>query len=349
VNYPLRHKFSDLLKTESDTWVLGNEDFQVKSEQACISSPAPTIGNSLRKHALEIHACSFCDKMFGRKGDWKRHEGSLHVPQKQWYCLESGCNRTFTAGNKFRWHHQNDHRCENCTHDTDEAVMSVTQTTSAWGCGFCAALLMTWDDRASHIGNHYDTGSKRSDWDFSREIHGLLRQPKVVDAWESLLDRIHGPSSDNWPRFEWSKESSQLLKSLQCANPGQCAMDIAQSAYNLGLPAKYGDEMDTLSPYTGSYSFLEQATTQEFQINPLERGNSVSTLSSTPIGGNEAFQPGKPWVTPTMVAVNKTEVLGDSDVVDRYFQNSKDYIRPCAENLEPTAWLFWPHPDPPLD
>ncbi|KUJ08224.1 uncharacterized protein LY89DRAFT_691114 [Mollisia scopiformis] len=66
-----------------------------------------------------------------------------------------------------------------------------------WGCGFCAGLLMTWDARASHIGGHYETGSKKSDWDFSKVIRGLLRLTKIFDTWRSLLLRIHGPSSEN--------------------------------------------------------------------------------------------------------------------------------------------------------
>jgi hypothetical protein len=110
--------------------------------------------------------------------------------------------------------------------------------------------------------------------------------------------------------------------------------------------------MDTLSSYTGLYSFLEKETAQEFPVNPLEPDNSMATRSNTPIDSTEAFQPGKPLITPAVVEVDEAEVcdnfIGGSHVVDGYFQNSKDYTTPCAENFEPTAWPLWPCPDPPL-
>jgi hypothetical protein len=142
-----------------------------------------------------------------------------------------------------------DHGCKNCKHDTDPAVISTIQAKSAWGCGFCIALLLSWDDRANHIALHFDSGSKRSDWDFSKVIQSLVRRPKVFDAWQSLLFNIHGPSRENWPPFEWSVESSEkLLESLQYAGPEQNATNIAQSAYNLGLRTVAGDEPHTFSP-----------------------------------------------------------------------------------------------------
>ncbi|KAF8858644.1 hypothetical protein BDZ45DRAFT_743287 [Acephala macrosclerotiorum] len=105
-NCCLCQKCSDLLEDESDIWALDiTEEFPVKSEQPRISSPiapgleparsqfevaefphlslskcmtsAPIARNSLRKHTLEIYACSFFNKTFSRKGDWKRHEESL--------------------------------------------------------------------------------------------------------------------------------------------------------------------------------------------------------------------------------------------------------------------------------
>jgi len=377
MNYCLHHKCSDLPEAKSDTWAAQiAEEFSVKSETPSISSlvapgsqsaqsqfevtdypdlslqrcmtSAPILRNSLRKHTLEIYACLFCDKTFNTKGNWKRHEGSLHEPQKQWLCLESGCNRKFTAGNKFRQHHQRDHGCENCQHDTDTAVMSTTQTTSSWGCGFCIALLTTWDDRANHIALHFEAGKKKSDWDFSRVIKGLLRQPKVLEAWESLVLRNHGPSWGPTPQFEWAVESSrELLRSLQCANPEQSAINIAQSAYNLGLRTNSGKELNTISCYDVLYSFLEPAAGQEFLVDTFEPGDSLPTLSNPSINGSEAFQLGQSLGTPATVSVDDAEaydnLLEDSCVVDEEFQLPKDYTTPCPETFEPAAWTLWPN------
>ncbi|KAH9219102.1 hypothetical protein DL95DRAFT_457569 [Leptodontidium sp. 2 PMI_412] len=149
----------------------------------------------------EIYAFLFCQKTLGRKGDWKRHEGTLHEPQREWRCAESACNRKFLARHKFRRHHESDHGCVDCRHDSDPAVMVVLRTASAWGCGFCVAVLLTWDERVDHVGNHFEAGWKRLDWDFSTVVRSLLLQPRVCDAWQSLLLQIHGPLGANWPLF----------------------------------------------------------------------------------------------------------------------------------------------------
>ncbi|KAH7327290.1 hypothetical protein BKA65DRAFT_360383, partial [Rhexocercosporidium sp. MPI-PUGE-AT-0058] len=147
------------------------------------------------KDRPEIYACLFCQKTFNRKGDWKRHEGTLHEPQREWRCPGSGCNRKFFARNKFRRHHESDHGCIDCRHDSDPAVMIVLRSASAWGCGFCITVLMTWDERVDHIGGHFEAGCKRREWDFSTVVRSLLLQPGICDAWLSLLHQIHGPST----------------------------------------------------------------------------------------------------------------------------------------------------------
>jgi hypothetical protein len=291
--------------------------------------------------------------MFGRKGDWKRHEESLHEPQKQWCCFESGCNRKFTAGNKFRHHHKTDHGCENCKHDTDAAVISTGPIKSAWGCGFCITILTTWDERAKHIGRHFDDGSKRSDWDFSRVIQGLLRQPKLFDAWQSLLRGIHGPSENEWPRFEWSMESSQeLLKCLQYQNPKQNAGDIVQSAYNVVLP-NHGVVSDAPGPYNDLNQSLASATEQGIPMDRFESNNSLTTYSNALIK-NEDFQKVKPLFALPMMLVEDNAgaydtLLSDCHVAEEYFQDSKDYTTPCSETFEPTAWTLWPYTDELVD
>lgn len=352
VSCGFRNKCADLLEAESGFWPARMiEEFRVKPERPQINLPAPSVGIPIFNYAPEIYACSFCDKTFRRKGDWKRHEGSLHEPQKQWCCRGSGCNRTFTARNKFRRHHESDHGCEDCKHDVDAEIIPITQTTSVWGCGFCVALLTTWDARANHIGNHFEAGSKRLDWDFSRVIQGLLCQPMIFDAWQSLLFRTHGPLADSWPLFEWSVESSrELLSNLQCGNSTQSATDIAQSAYNLGSPKKYGDELDKFSPPADLYPLPKPEINQEFPVNLLEQGDSMPGPSNALIGGSEGFQLGQPLVLPPVVAVADPEgcdtLSGDGCVVVEGFHNPKEYSTPCAETFEPTAWMLWPYPMP---
>jgi uncharacterized Zn-finger protein len=108
----LHSKRSDLSETGSDTWAVEvDEEFLVKFERQSTSSPvipesesarrqfenaeyqqpslqrrtaSASIGrNPVRKHKLPTYACILCDNTFSRKGDWKRHEGSLHEPQRE--------------------------------------------------------------------------------------------------------------------------------------------------------------------------------------------------------------------------------------------------------------------------
>jgi hypothetical protein len=134
---------------------------------------------------------------------------------------------------------------------------------------------------------------------------------------------------------------------LQGANLEQSAIDIAQSAYNLGLPTNSGDEWDILLPYTSLYPFREPATAQEFPVDPFEAGNSLPTLSDSLINGGEAFQLDEAIVTLATEAVDDAEaydtVLEERLVVYEYFQRPKGYTTPCAKVFGPTSWSLWPN------
>jgi hypothetical protein len=134
---------------------------------------------------------------------------------------------------------------------------------------------------------------------------------------------------------------------LQCPNPEQSAINIAQSAYKLGLPAKSGDEFDARLPYNGLYPFREPAIAQEFPVDPFEPRDSLPTLSDPLINGNEELQPGQAMVSLAIVAADDAEayntVLEERHVVDEYSQSPKDYTTPCAETFEPIAWFLWPN------
>ena len=58
-----------------------------------------------------------------------------------------------------------------------------------WACGFCVMLFLSFKDRLQHIGReHYDQGQNLEEWDANKVIRGLLLQPRVRGAWESLVD-----------------------------------------------------------------------------------------------------------------------------------------------------------------
>jgi hypothetical protein len=89
----------------------------------------------------------------------------------------------------------------------------VMHDKDAWGCGFCATLLTTWEERCEHIALHFE--EKRSKWNFTNVILGLLKQADVAQAWNTLLTECHG-DQQNWPRFTWeSKKCNRLRYKLE--------------------------------------------------------------------------------------------------------------------------------------
>ena len=83
----------------------------------------------------------------------------------------------------------------------------------AWGCGFCASLLTTWEERCEHIALHFE--EKRSKWNFTNVILGLLKQPDVSQAWNLMLAQRFG-EQHNWPQLTWeSKKCNRLRYKLE--------------------------------------------------------------------------------------------------------------------------------------
>jgi hypothetical protein len=84
----------------------------------------------------------------------------------------------------------------------------------AWGCGFCACLLTTWEERCEHIAMHFEEkGSTK--WNFTNVVLGLLKQTEVAAAWNQLLTHRHG-EEQNWPTLAWeSKRCNRLRYKLE--------------------------------------------------------------------------------------------------------------------------------------
>jgi len=83
----------------------------------------------------------------------------------------------------------------------------------AWGCGFCASLLTTWEERCEHIALHFE--EKRSKWNFTNVILGLLKQHDVSPAWNIAMSQRHG-DQQNWPQLTWeSKKCNRLRYKLE--------------------------------------------------------------------------------------------------------------------------------------
>ncbi|KAK5661381.1 hypothetical protein OQA88_11280 [Cercophora sp. LCS_1] len=144
----------------------------------------------LKKHMkrhLKPYACthvSDCDKRFGSKNDWKRHENSQHIQLEFWRCTERlkdkervVCNKICHRRETFRHHLDKDHdirdalavekRCTDCRNGRNFE--------SRFWCGFCQKTIefeknggLAWSERFDHIDAHFigKGGPKRdiADW-----------------------------------------------------------------------------------------------------------------------------------------------------------------------------------------
>lgn len=93
----------------------------------------------------------------------------------------------------------------------------------AWACGFCVKYFPQRMDRINHIyAEHYAQGTDMRSWDAVKVIWGLLRQPRLWDAWsEYLLAKYSlAPTELTWHasvvkslqrRLEMGEESPEVL------------------------------------------------------------------------------------------------------------------------------------------
>jgi hypothetical protein len=131
--------------------------------------------------------CTYCWKNFASSGTWRKHEESIHKPQKEIECrisdlnptlmdcgacigAEAGCQQGLNHNYKAclgrtkeaRTFHRTDH-FKNHLSGIHNAMFTPamndwiqpTSNNSRSRCGFCLKWFPTWTDRLDHIGNHY--------------------------------------------------------------------------------------------------------------------------------------------------------------------------------------------------
>lgn len=225
-----------------------------KKSATLINSPSKSSRNSIvsqirpspRQRESDVEAkkkyfCTSCNKGFARKYDWKVHEQRYHEQQTQYPCPD--CNQILFAETLFKSHHRDAHGCQECPHAKTVAKdVDVRRRRTAWGCGFCSEILDDWEKRCDHVAGHYDGGIKREEWDHSKVIIGLLRQPEIDQEWQTLLLSRHGHTpTDLGLRF--SKEATgrshgenafQLQDLLEFGSTTRDIASIVQLAYEHG-------------------------------------------------------------------------------------------------------------------
>ncbi|PSR85905.1 hypothetical protein BD289DRAFT_248150 [Coniella lustricola] len=138
----------------------------------------------LKKH-LKRHnkpyGCTYtsCDKRFGSKNDWKRHENSRHFQVEQWQCHESSpdkaskiCGKIYNRRELFKTHLLREHAIK----DPSSAILTPenrfgTRKSETFWCGFCKKSIEVqtisefWVIRCDHIDKHFTDLLDISQWE----------------------------------------------------------------------------------------------------------------------------------------------------------------------------------------
>ncbi|KAI1380874.1 hypothetical protein F4677DRAFT_441203 [Hypoxylon crocopeplum] len=156
------------------------------------------------KRHLKPYGCTFsgCDKKFGSKNDWKRHENSQHFMLEHWRCDEKQadkpteiCGKVIHRRELFKQHLSTWH------HIKEQPILEAKLETCRVGrncearfwCGFCRTIieienqgLQAWTERFNHIDDHF---------------HGRSGQvKKEINDWQPefpLQRRAESPTDDS--------------------------------------------------------------------------------------------------------------------------------------------------------
>ncbi|KAI9756247.1 MAG: hypothetical protein M1835_000767, partial [Candelina submexicana] len=152
----------------------------------------------MKRHE-KAYGCTFpaCNKKFGSKNDWKRHENSQHFQLETWRCnervvqppnnpisatpsetphgprLTNECARLFFRREVFVSHLKTAHNVNDEAYIRDEAQKRRIGRNgqSRFWCGFCRSIvclerkgLEAWDEKFDHIGDHFNKGLRIDKW-----------------------------------------------------------------------------------------------------------------------------------------------------------------------------------------
>ncbi|TGJ80357.1 hypothetical protein E0Z10_g8416 [Xylaria hypoxylon] len=137
----------------------------------------------LKKHEKrheKPYGCTMtgCDKRFGSKNDWKRHENTQHFMLEMWRCDEQGCERFCHRREMFKAHLEKDHQIDdqNKLDAKLESCRVGRNCEARFWCGFCQSIIeikqqghQAWAERFDHIDDHFNgrnngTRKEISEW-----------------------------------------------------------------------------------------------------------------------------------------------------------------------------------------
>ncbi|KAF2964919.1 hypothetical protein GQX73_g8635 [Xylaria multiplex] len=208
----------------------------------------------LKKHEKrheKPYGCTLpdCDKRFGSKNDWKRHENTQHFMLEIWKCDEEGCEKLCHRREVFKAHLEKDHQIDD--QNESEAKLEKCRVgrnhEARFWCGFCQKVIeikqkgqQAWAERFDHIDEHFSgrngarkeigewknfDQTKRSKEDSDDGSDSGL-SPRNAKAHHSAPEGIQYPPSQSKPKRKRvdgsnagsSKKSRVQTRAFVCCN-----------------------------------------------------------------------------------------------------------------------------------
>jgi hypothetical protein len=168
-----------------------------------------------------------CNKKFGSKNDWKRHENTQHALTEMWRCDEESCEMACYRRELFKAHLEKEHQIGDPPKlETKLEKCRVGRNCEArFWCGFCRKIIEIKErgqqartERFDHIGEHFSGRSQDQkeigDWKHPDQPQRSMESPKddsddgdsffssirTVKAQQSLRDGFRQSPSQPRPK-----------------------------------------------------------------------------------------------------------------------------------------------------
>lgn len=271
-----------------------------------INGSQVTTSNSSKQN---VYWCTSCETSFKRKYDWKRHEDEFHERWRKYPCPEPGCNRSFWGSNSFNQHHKQCHGCKTCPHA--EKVVKFLRKRKYWACGFCSALHPARERHVEHVARHFESGLGKNDWMHSRVIYGLLHQPLIHTAWDTLVNEKHTSFAGKRPQFSWHPSKTGRAQGfLEKESPGQL-QDL--------LEFFSGDESEAQWIVSVAYDLADVVMTNGSGVQDAPAGQSQQVPSSQQYPQDNSFGQMRP---PSLLPSNASSDSGQAFTGSQQYRGS---------------------------
>ena len=229
-----------------DSTIIANEQPTTGHYSQCYPSTEPVPA-----YAADVprpYSCTICGsrRSYQNHYDWKKHEKEHEA---NYICKHGSSQDDLRMANKnTQTHISCKYTCKrrdqmvahlNKNHEIHKVVQARdladqwrhTTGKKFWSCGFCIRLFTGFAERLKHIGReHYEQNQTYNEWDTTKSIRGLLLQPEVQRAWESIVATGSTHYSEELVWDARGIEKTQYLLEMG-PSPTQSAESLAMAAY----------------------------------------------------------------------------------------------------------------------